>query len=280
MMKKVFKKTLIATAFSLSLLHAPAQSAGFPVIDIASIVQAVTDYSQQLQQYAEMIEQSALSANELRTALTQYEQMVTDYEQMVKNLSDLGDLLDAGDFLEAFELVTDSNLSQFISDDFSEIADDLLDVWVAVDDARAGRFGGVKDIENVLVTIEELYADNPEIIAAAQEAFNAQNAQTSKAAANNVYLKQIDGIERKLERQTEKLHSLGPESELATLQFIGQQMVSQQKIEVAKMRQQATKDSIGIGFEEMIARKEAKAIADAAERRQASLNDEIEYPDF
>ena len=263
----------------LNNLSFDASTSGFPVVDIASIVQSVTDYAQQLQQYAEMIENTALTADELAASLTQYEQMITDYELMVENLTDLSSLLDAGDFLEAFELVTDSNLSQFLTEDFADVADELLDVWVVVDEARSGRFGGVKDIENILAEIEDLYADNPEALEAATLALNAQNAATSEATADNVYLKQIKNIEDNLIAQRGEVRALGSDTELATLQFISNQLISQQQIMIAEMRHRATKEQMGLSFEEMVARKKAKAVEDAAIRMQNALNDDIEYPE-
>lgn len=278
MMNK-FKLSILAGVMFVNISVTKVEASGFPVVDIASIVQAVTDYAQQLTQYAEMIEQTVLTADELATSITQYEQMVTDYEQMVTNLTDLNELMDAGDFLGAFELITDSGLSEFISEDFADIADELLDVWVEVDEARSGRFGGVRDIENVLAEIEDLYAENPEALEAATIAFNAQNASTSEVSADQIYLEQIASLEENLIEQSDTLNALGPESELATLQFLGQQLVAQQKIQVAQMRHAAVKEQVGFSFDEMVARKKAKSVSDAAVRMQTALDTEIEYPE-
>lgn len=267
--------------FTLALPMSPkkAQATGFPVIDIASIVQAVTDYSQQLMQYAEMIQQGAQQGLQIIEQVRQYEQMVMEYETMLNNLKDLSQYISEGDMRAAFQLVTDSNLSQFVSPEFLQMSDDLLEVWVAVDEIRSLQFGGIRDIEESLNKINDLFPDNPDAAAKAEIILNYQKATVNRAAINAQYEKQVDGFEQNLSRQEQAISSLGGESEIASLQTIAHLLVSQQKMQVASMRQQAATSSASVPIEEIVARKQAEALEAKLIKAQQILSDSITYQD-
>lgn len=277
------KVKLISTTISIVLLTGvlmmppKADATGFPVVDIASIVQAVVDYSQQLTQYAEMIQSGLLQAQELVQTIQQYEQMLNEYETMLGNLQDLGSFISSGDMRSAFSLITNSNLSQFVSPEFANMTDDLLEVWVAVDEIRSTQFGGVSDVERVLADLNALYPDRPELLDKAELILNYQNSATNVAAINLQYENQLSGFEQNLENQEVALNSLGAESELASLQAIANILVSQQRIQIAEMRKNAASDSAAIKLEEIIARRKAEALEQKLIHAQSFDNNTVNY---
>jgi len=278
-MKLKLISTTISSVLLVGVLMMPpkADASGFPVVDIASIVQAVVDYAQQLTQYAEMIQSGLLQAQELVQTIQQYEQMLNEYETMLGNLQDLGSYISSGDMQSAFSLITNSNLSQFVSPEFANMTDDLLEVWVAVDEIRSTQFGGVADVEQVLADLNSLYPDRPELLEKAELILNYQNSATNVAAINKQYENQLSGFEQNLENQELALNSLGAESELASLQAIANILVSQQRIQIAEMRKNAASDSASISLEEIVARRKAEALEKQLINAQSINDNTITY---
>lgn len=278
-MKLKLISTTISSVLLVGVLMMPpkADASGFPVVDIASIVQAVVDYAQQLTQYAEMIQSGLLQAQELVQTIQQYEQMLNEYETMLGNLQDLGSYISSGDMQSAFSLITNSNLSQFVSPEFADMTDDLLEVWVAVDEIRSTQFGGVADVERVLADLNSLYPDRPELLEKAELILNYQNSATNVAAINKQYENQLSGFEQNLENQELALNSLGAESELASLQAIANILVSQQRIQIAEMRKNAASDSASISLEEIVARRKAEALEKQLINAQSINDNTITY---
>lgn len=278
-MKLKLISTTISSVLLVGVLMMPpkADASGFPVVDIASIVQAVVDYAQQLSQYAEMIQSGLLQAQELVQTIQQYEQMLNEYETMLGNLQDLGSYISSGDMQSAFSLITNSNLSQFVSPEFANMTDDLLEVWVAVDEIRSTQFGGVADVEQVLADLNSLYPDRPELLEKAELILNYQNSATNVAAINKQYENQLSGFEQNLENQELALNSLGAESELASLQAIANILVSQQRIQIAEMRKNAASDSASISLEEIVARRKAEALEKQLINAQSINDNTITY---
>lgn len=268
---------------SATIAFTPVQkvnATGFPVVDIASIVQAVTDYSNQLMQYAEQISQGTLQADELLTAIEQMEQMYTEYDLMVENLADLQDAVDAGDYMEAFGIVTDSNLRQFVNSDILDLSEEALDVYVAVDDARRSRFGGAsKTAEEILEEIKDLYPDSPEVVETAQVAFNQQQAHSAKASIDKVFESILDEYEDNILTQEATVNSLGANSEVASLHLIAQILISQNKFKEAEMRHMTARNQSEVSLAEMLAMKRTKEIEETNARMALAMDEELIYED-
>jgi len=278
-MKRYIKLALLAVALSIAV-HQKANASGFPVVDIAGIVQSVTDYASQLQQYGEAIAQGTMQADELLTALDQYEQMAAEYETMLGNLQDLESAISAGDFIDAFGIITDSSLGDFINPDLAEWSEEALDVWVAVDEARRGRYGGTRrTAEEVLGDISNLFPDDEVAQEQAVFALNMQDSSASQAAVDQMFIQQIEAISENLLRQEELIQDLGPESELQTLQAIAQVLVSQQKLKESELRRDASRSQSGVSLEEMVAMRRARAIEDEAIRIDTAMGEDLEFND-
>lgn len=277
-MKKIILVSVLSITLTLSPATFKAKATGFPTIDLASIVQGVTDYGQQVAQYGEMIQQGVLKAQEVVQAINTYQQMLVEYTIMLNNLQDVASALESGDLIDAFSIVMESDLSEYVSADFEAMATDLIDIWVEVDELRSFKFGGIDDVEEFLLRIEDLYAEDPELLEAAQMAVNMQVADVNVAAASKAFIKEIDKLDERLDDQDELIDDLGPESENATLQYIAKQLISQQKLDLIKYKYDANQKITGVSFDEMVNRKRTESINASAERREAALNATIEYP--
>jgi hypothetical protein len=275
--KKYIKLSLLAISLSLSVQQ-KASASGFPVVDIAGIVQSVTDYASQLQQYGEAIAQGTMQADELLTALDQYEQMAEEYTTMLGNLQDLQSAISAGDFIDAFGIITDSALGDYINPDYTEWAEEALDVWVAVDEARRGRYGGTRrTAEEILAEINDLFPDDVNAQEQAEFALNMQDSSSSQSAVDKMFIDQIDGISENLLRQEELIQNLGPESELQTLQAIGLVLVSQQKLKESELRRDVSRSQSGVSIEEILTMRRARAIEDEAIRLDTAMGEDLEF---
>ena len=278
-MKRYIKLALLAVALSIAV-HQKANASGFPVVDIAGIVQSVTDYASQLQQYGEAIAQGTMQADELLTALDQYEQMAAEYETMLGNLQDLESAISEGDFIDAFGIITDSSLGDFINPDLAEWAEEALDVWVAVDEARRGRYGGTRrTAEEILAEINDLFPNDVNAQEQAEFALNMQDSSSSQSAVDKMFIDQIDSISENLLRQEELIQDLGPESELQTLQAIGLVLVSQQKLKESELRRDVSRSQSGVSIEEILTMRRARAIEDEAIRLDTAMGEDLEFND-
>lgn len=277
--KRHIRLFLLAVAVSMSV-NQQANATGFPVVDISGIVQAVTDYANQLQQYGEMIAQGTMQADELLTAIDQFETMAEEYDTMLRNLEDLESAIDGGDFAEAFGIITDSKLGDFVNPDFADWAEEALDVWVEIDEARRGRFGGSRrNAEDILDEIRDLFPDDANAIESAEIAFAVQDSTSSQAAVDQMFMDQIDTISENLIKQEELIQGLGPESELKTLQAIAQVLVSQQKLKESELRREASRAQSGTSMEELLAMRQARAKEDEAIRLDEAMGNDLTFSD-
>ncbi len=279
--KKGILHTIISAFLivSLTIIPAPkkAHATGFPVIDLANIVQMLVDMGMQIAQQAEMITTAVNSGLSVIEQIKEYVQMLEEYETTLTNLKDLGDAIASGDFEAAYGIISNSNLTEFVNEDLVDLSGDMLDVWVAVDDARRGKFGGAKAIEDILNEVSELYPDNPDVQEIVEISQNRQTASTSSAALSDIQLTNITKFENSIEKQEQLIDGLGEQSELATLQALAQALVFQSKLKVSEMRYDAAKSNVDISIGEIYSRNMAKAIENSLANTQEAINAEIDY---
>lgn len=89
-LKKLCAAIVIAVT-AMGPAYAPAS--GFPVVDIASVAQAVADYSNQLLQYTEQMQQTILEQSQLAQLISTYEQTMTSYYHMLSQMQGLQRLI-------------------------------------------------------------------------------------------------------------------------------------------------------------------------------------------
>jgi len=213
---KVF--ALVGLLTFSSAQHEEARASGFPVVDIAGLIQSVMEYVQILQDYIVQVETAASSYTSMITQVQEWEQLLVEYELKLKNLSDF-----AGDvFVNSngwLELIEDSKtVLEIIGtlDPESAVFEDLMDAILIAEgimpkDMTEDEFSDLSDPEKDL--IGGLNSDYKDEVGEYQE-FLTHNAALSQAS--NERLDQI------VEYGTD-IEDLGEESELATQQLKARQ---------------------------------------------------------
>ncbi len=217
-LKKLCAAIVIAVT-AMGPAYAPAS--GFPVVDIASVAQAVADYSNQLLQYTEQMQQTILEQSQLAQLISTYEQTMTSYYHMLSQMQGLQRLISKRDYMaimKKFSNVIDmypGNAPDFKSKEWIAKGKDLSRMYNRVSDAR--------DLEDAIRAIP-FDAKSQEIQeTAAQQA----NTMDQMAVGQSLFSEGMnDELLTNVERAGEvadKRRSLGPEDHLATLQLMAEQ---------------------------------------------------------
>lgn len=221
-MKFRLKKLCAAIVIAITAMGpAYAPASGFPVVDIASVAQAVADYSNQLLQYTEQMQQTILEQSQLAQLIATYEQTMTSYYHMLSQMRGLQRLISKRDYMAImtkFSNVVDmypGNSPNFQSKEWIAKGKDLSKMYNRVADAR--------DLETAIRAIP-FDAKSQEI----QETAAAQaNTMDQMAVGQSLFSEGMnDELLTNVERAGEvadKRRSLGPEDHLATLQLMAEQ---------------------------------------------------------
>ena len=221
-MKFRLKKLCAAIVIAVTAMGpAYAPASGFPVVDIASVAQAVADYSNQLLQYTEQMQQTILEQSQLAQLISTYEQTMTSYYHMLSQMQGLQRLISKRDYMaimKKFSNVIDmypGNAPDFKSKEWIAKGKDLSRMYNRVSDAR--------DLEDAIRAIP-FDAKSQEIQeTAAQQA----NTMDQMAVGQSLFSEGMnDELLTNVERAGEvadKRRSLGPEDHLATLQLMAEQ---------------------------------------------------------
>ncbi|MGY2355041.1 hypothetical protein ACW9H6_25010 [Pseudomonas sp. SDO528_S397] len=217
-LKKLCAAIVIAVT-AMGPAYAPAS--GFPVVDIASIAQAVADYSNQLLQYTEQMQQTILEQSQLAQLIATYEQTMTSYYHMLSQMQGLQRLISKRDYMaimSKFSNVVDmypGNTPNFQSKEWIAKGKDLSRMYNRVADAR--------DLETAIraIPFDGKSAELQET-AAAQANTMDQMAVGQSLFSESMNDELLTNVERAGE-VADKRRSLGPEDHLATLQLMAEQ---------------------------------------------------------
>lgn len=217
-LKKLCAAIVIAVT-AMGPAYAPAS--GFPVVDIASVAQAVADYSNQLLQYTEQMQQTILEQSQLAQLISTYEQTMTSYYHMLSQMQGLQRLISKRDYMaimKKFSNVIDmypGNAPDFKSKEWIAKGKDLSRMYNRVSDAR--------DLEDAIRAIP-FDAKSQELQEAAAQQANTmdQMAVGQSLFSEGMNDELLTNVERAGEVAT-KRRSLGPEDHLATLQLMAEQ---------------------------------------------------------
>lgn len=221
-MKFRLKKLCAAIVIAITAMGpAYAPASGFPVVDIASIAQAVSDYSNQLLQYTEQMQQTILEQSQLAQLIAQYEQTMTSYYHMLSQMQGLQRLISKRDYMaimNKFSNVVDmypGNTPNFQSKEWIAKGKDLSRMYNRVADAR--------DLETAIraIPFDGKSAELQET-AAAQANTMDQMAVGQSLFSEGMNDELLTNVERAGE-VADKRRSLGPEDHLATLQLMAEQ---------------------------------------------------------
>lgn len=217
-LKKMCAAIVIAVT-AMGPAYAPAS--GFPVVDIASVAQAVADYSNQLLQYTEQMQQTILEQSQLAQLISTYEQTMTSYYHMLSQMQGLQRLISKRDYMaimKKFSNVIDmypGNAPDFKSKEWIAKGKDLSRMYNRVSDAR--------DLEDAIRAIP-FDAKSQELQETAAQQANTmdQMAVGQSLFSEGMNDELLTNVERAGEVAT-KRRSLGPEDHLATLQLMAEQ---------------------------------------------------------
>ena len=217
-LKKLCAAIVIAVT-AMAPAYAPAS--GFPVVDIASVAQAVADYSNQLLQYTEQMQQTILEQSQLAQLISTYEQTMTSYHHMLSQMQGLQRLISKRDYMaimKRFSNVIDmypGNAPDFKSKEWIAKGKDLSRMYNRVSDAR--------DLEDAIRAIP-FDAKSQELQETAAQQANTmdQMAVGQSLFSEGMNDELLTNVERAGEVAT-KRRSLGPEDHLATLQLMAEQ---------------------------------------------------------
>ena len=217
-LKKLYAAVVIAIT-AMGPAYAPAS--GFPVVDIASVAQAVADYSNQLLQYTEQMQQTIFQESQLAQLVATYEQTMTSYYHMLTQMKGLQRLIDRRDYMaimKKFSNVIDmypGNAPDFKSKEWIAKGKDLSRMYSRVSDAR--------DLEDAIRAIP-FDAKSQELQETAAQQANTmdQMAVGQSLFSEGMNDELLTNVERAGEVAT-KRRSLGPEDHLATLQLMAEQ---------------------------------------------------------
>lgn len=99
------KKTILLLIITLST--SVSKAGGIPVIDVSNLVQAISDYGNQIEQITNQFEQIQNQLKQIESLQDQYEQQVKEFESMTGNY-DMGKLLNSAQDKEARDYIPHS----------------------------------------------------------------------------------------------------------------------------------------------------------------------------
>lgn len=221
--KDKFLKSLRDSIIALVVGTMPVTSfaSGFPVVDIASIAQAVTDYSNQLLQYTEQMQQTILEESQLAQLISQYEQTMVSYNHMLTQMRSLQRMMDRRDWqglYTKYASVIDSYPGagvDFNTGKWINKGKDLQKLYARIDKA--------KDLETAIRAIPFDATSEDRATVASEQSF----AREQLAVGQSLFVDDMnDELEVQMTRYgevAEKRAALGPEDHLKTLQVMAEQ---------------------------------------------------------
>ncbi len=203
-------------AFIVGIISSSSFASGIPVVDVASNVQQITSYIQDLADYAEQL-------NQLSVQSQQYSQMVQEYQEYEHYLKQLEGIK---------HKFTNTEWNQMMSQTFGSYGDGYLSNVPAMDSSSATF---ESDLDAILAKFGYLPEDPTEVEnEAILNGINDTSRLVTEAQRNKAVFekwrdiqKQVVGNEKAsnqrraaIEKTNQMLSSLGDESDLATLQLI------------------------------------------------------------
>ena len=227
------KKLAVAVVMAITATGpAMAPASGFPVVDIASVAQAVADYSNQLLQYTEQMQQTILEQSQLAQLMATYEQTMTSYYHMLSQMQGLQRLISKRDYMAIM-----SKFSNVIDMYPGSAPDFKTKEWIAKGKELTKMYNRVADARDLEDTIRAIpFADSASQERqekAAEQAFTLDQ----MAVGQSLFSESMnDELLTNVERANEvaiKRQALGPEDHLATLQL----MAEQQEVSIENAQQ-------------------------------------------
>jgi len=241
-----------------------AYGSGFPVVDIASISQAVTDYTNQLLHYEELMAQTILNESQLMEAIQLYEQVMTEYDHMLYQMEGLRDKVSQREWEQIY-----ARYKHVIDSHPTARPDYNTPRWTAANrklEEVYTRSGRLEDIEDALGAV----SFDPASLDYATQATRQGYAREQLATAQQLFVEDVS-VEMgeqmiRAGKVSDSRMSLGPEDHLRTLQV----MVEQNELLLDAIYQQNAINNAQLQYANQL---DAQIFAEQNVGRQATLNE-------
>lgn len=219
-----------------------AHASGFPVVDIAHIVQSLVGYVQELADFIEMIQQTALSTEQLIQMVTDYQQVLTEYQHYLDQIRSLRDTIPLEDWERLLEEIERANaqVSEFSLTDLLDAASGSFEEDLRVvlrDQGIAPPYS--EEVMDAYTEELGLPGDEAADIAQRIDQLNTEYlryaAQHERVSGNRIYNEEL--TEKRL-RAESIVNNLGPQSDLQTQQAIAKNQILQMEMFEALLVQQ------------------------------------------
>lgn len=217
------KKSLRNAIAAIVIGAAPVTTfgSGFPVVDMASIAQSITDYINQLSHYTELMSQTVLDESQLAEAIKLYEQTMTEYDHMLRQMEGLKNRIDKRQWQQIY-----AKYGHVINSYPAMKPDFDSGQWVKVNrdlETLYYRADSLGDIEDAISAIGYDSNSLSQVTDTARQSY----AREQLAVGQHMFVEDMDAeLEVQMERYGEvaaKRQALGAEDHLATLQVMTEQ---------------------------------------------------------
>ncbi len=189
-------------------LSSPALGTGFPVADIANLLESVREYSTVLQEYSQILNQTGIAGNDLAVSIQDYEQTLREYQTLLNQVEGLSGKIDRRDY---------AALERELRRRGQEYAGQQETHNNALGEARYGRLPSETEYEQLSRQATGGYSK-------AQQRQYLQAGEAHRQGANIESYQSRQSALSQDQAQLDQLRlDLGNESELATLQTLVEQ---------------------------------------------------------
>ncbi|WP_234497882.1 hypothetical protein [Vibrio maritimus] len=205
---RILPLTLLTLSIHLATTPQPVKASGFPVMDVANLLQAVTQYTQILKDYEQMLAQTGLNINQLTTLLDQYTQTMREYQVLLNQVSALERKLEQRDY-------------PGLHRDINQLYEDYLKEETPTQPtASTQRYADIPDKGDLDVLSQNAIGATPSHL---NQAYRLASDSHTSASERDYYRRSNAQIRADIAHLDEQRLSLGDQSELATLQLIVEQ---------------------------------------------------------
>lgn len=258
-MKKA-KLAAVSVVMAFGFSQTQVLASGIPTVDIASLMQELVSYNQQIIDYTEQLYQSQVSANEYLQKLEQLRQIYIEYEHTLDQIEGLEAYVEQEVWESLLEFVELTFDTMPISDIWSRWDESVFDnADVAEVDARvAAQYERIRNLEPVYKDIEETFTSvgmqDKKKAQARQHFFNSRQT-TEQRYSEEVFREQASQLNQALTdvKEARETNATGDQSQLRTLQTMALQ--AELELEYQKHHNDILVKSLELSNQESIARK-------------------------
>lgn len=201
------KKKLITLVMALSI-SVNSHSSGFPVVDIANLLQSVLKYTQVLKEYEQILNQTGLNAQQLLQLIEQYEQTLREYQVLLNQVEGLKNKIDRRDF-------------PAIEREIRRLRDQYYGTQeVQANSSVTARYGSVTSQSDLNKLADDALGYTPSDLS---QAYTLANDANIKANQREYFSERNAQTRSDINKLDSERLSLGDQSELATLQLLVEQ---------------------------------------------------------